>query len=226
MTVYSDFALPKRTRTGRVGLSLLLLHLPIAALGYWYSVTYPGGSLESVPARIAGWVGLVSGVTGCALVSWAKGRPLLALLVLLPGFGPLILLFQATSAAMAEVAAIQGGAGGTLLSPAERLRACRDGFRALRSEHGRSAVVVGGEQATGVLERIASVCDDAIRAIEGGVDRTGRPIRLSQIADGLRSLVGDARSDIGVVATVLTPVGVELYGEYLAEVDRVAGAVE
>jgi hypothetical protein len=82
----------------------------------------------------------------------------------------------------------------------------------------------GGARGREILVTICGVCDDAIKALSQGLDVDNRPINSSQIADGLKRLVQDARNDTGLVATVLNPKGIRLYSQCLDELERIAQA--
>jgi hypothetical protein len=80
----------------------------------------------------------------------------------------------------------------------------------------------GGSKA---LEIVPAVCDSAIKALDQGLDVNNRPIDRTGIANGIRRLVRDARQDTGLVATLLNVEGVQLYGQYLNELERIANRI-
>lgn len=105
------------------------------------------------------------------------------------------------------------------------LMAIKAKFEGLAGQYPRQGDVVRFGSLPQALKVIPGVCNDAIRALEQGLDVNDRPINKSQIADGLKRLVSDARQDAGLVATVLNPDGVRLYGQYLDELERIAGRI-
>jgi hypothetical protein len=110
--------------------------------------------------------------------------------------------------------------GGTTIQ--QDLRELKQKFLALPGDFPSQASVVRFGGASRALQIIPGVCDDAIRALNEGLDVNNRPIDRADIANGLRRLVGDARTDAGLVATELNPDGVRLYGQYLDELHRIA----
>ena len=109
----------------------------------------------------------------------------------------------------------------------EEIISIKEGFSELSRRHQRQATIVGPGAGQGpeTISIICSVCDDVIKALSEGVDSEGLPINTTQVADGLKRLVGDARSDTGVIAVQLNSEGVALYGEYLNRLDRIADTI-
>jgi hypothetical protein len=108
------------------------------------------------------------------------------------------------------------------------LKEARQVFSVLLAQFPRRADIVGfgGPKGAEVIRIICKVCDDTARAITRGRDVNNEPIEKWQISRGLSQLVSDARQDIGVVAIVLNPTGVELYKEYLDVLEKVAGKIK
>jgi hypothetical protein len=84
-----------------------------------------------------------------------------------------------------------------------------------------------GQGVSTAQEQIPIICaniDDAIKALEKGVDRSNRPITRSQIADGIRRLVIATRRPafVGLVSTVLNPMGVRELESCMDELVQIA----
>ena len=84
-----------------------------------------------------------------------------------------------------------------------------------------------GQGVSTAQEQIPIICaniDDAVKALEKGVDRSNRPITRPQIAEGLRRLVIATRRPafVGLVSTVLNPTGVRELERCMDELVQIA----
>jgi hypothetical protein len=110
---------------------------------------------------------------------------------------------------------------GPVTTPEAELAALKRRFDELPRRFPRGGMVIGGSGAR-ILATVSGVCDDAIRAIQHGLDVNDQPIARHLVAEGLRRLIADSRQDLGRVATVLNPEGVRLYTQYLDQLEGVA----
>ncbi|MCK4247000.1 MAG: zinc-ribbon domain-containing protein [Methanomicrobia archaeon] len=79
-------------------------------------------------------------------------------------------------------------------------------------------------------EQIPIICrniDEAIRALDTGVDPYNHPITKSQIADGLIRLVNATRAPafVGLMTAVLSSEGVQVLETYMNELERAASTI-
>jgi tetratricopeptide (TPR) repeat protein len=107
----------------------------------------------------------------------------------------------------------------------QELRALRDKFSALPGTFPTPVQVVRIGSGPETLRVIPRVCEDAIRALDQGLDVNNLPIDKSGVANGLKRLVRDARQDTGLVMTLLSAAGVHRYGQYLDELESVANRI-
>ena len=106
----------------------------------------------------------------------------------------------------------------------QRLRVLEDQFTTLPIEfpsQGES-IYLGSRPQT--LRVIAGVCGDAMKALDQGLDVHHRPINRTQVANGLKQLVG-TRRDWGLVVGMLNAEGVRRYSQYLDELESVANRI-
>lgn len=84
-------------------------------------------------------------------------------------------------------------------------------------------VVTAQEQ----IPTICAVIDDAVKALEKGLDVHNRPISRPQIADGLRRLVIATRKPafIGLVSVVLSLDGVAELEKYMDNMEQIANKI-
>lgn len=77
------------------------------------------------------------------------------------------------------------------------------------------------------IPTICAVIDDAVKALEKGLDVHNRPITRPQIADGLKRLVAATRRPafIGLVSAVLNADGVSKLEKYMDELEQIASKI-
>jgi hypothetical protein len=109
----------------------------------------------------------------------------------------------------------------------KEIRALKLKFLELSEKHIRQATIVGygASQGIQIMETICAVCDDVIRALEKGIGVEGAPISKQQISNGLKRLIANARTDLGIVAINLNPDGVQLYQKYLKQLEDIANRI-
>jgi hypothetical protein len=106
------------------------------------------------------------------------------------------------------------------------LRVLKGKFTTLPGEYPTQVQVVRFGSPPQTLQMVALVCDDAIRALDQGLDVNNQPINPSGVANGLKRMVKDARQDTGLVATTLNPLGVRRYSQYLDELESLANRMK
>jgi type IV secretory pathway protease TraF len=111
--------------------------------------------------------------------------------------------------------------------PVEDIRTLKLKFLELPEKYTRQITIVGYGASRGIeiIETICAVCDDVIKALEKGIGVEGAPINKQQISNGLKRLVADARTDLGIVAMHLSPDGVQLYQQYLKQLEDIANKI-
>lgn len=77
------------------------------------------------------------------------------------------------------------------------------------------------------IPTICAVIDDAVKALEKGLDVHNRPITRPQIADGLRRLVAATRRPafVGLVSAVLNADGVSELEKNMSELEQIANKI-
>jgi predicted nucleic acid-binding Zn ribbon protein len=77
------------------------------------------------------------------------------------------------------------------------------------------------------IPTICAVIDDAIKALEKGLDIHNRPITISQIADGVKRLVIATRAPafVGLMTAVLSSEGVRVLETYMNELEQIASTI-
>jgi ankyrin repeat protein len=126
-----------------------------------------------------------------------------------------------------EVAARRSGNQDFSVNVVDKLKALRIEFSELPKKYPNSATIVGhgAEAGKKVIHVICDVCDDAIDALKSGKGVEGFPITKKQISDGLKRLIIDAKSDLGVIAMQLNTHGVQLYQECIERLDAIANDI-
>jgi hypothetical protein len=76
-------------------------------------------------------------------------------------------------------------------------------------------------------QQIPIICqniDDAIRALDTGLDRSGNPVTKRQISDGLKRLVEATRNPglVGLLTAVLASHGIQRFEHHMGELERIA----
>ena len=86
---------------------------------------------------------------------------------------------------------------------------------------------VGATKAQEQIPTICAVIDDAVKALEKGLDIHNRSITKPQIADSLKRLVAATRRPafIGLVSTALNSTGVRELGQYMNKLEQVANKI-
>ena len=96
----------------------------------------------------------------------------------------------------------------------------------LTTQHPATGVNVGGgvSQAQEQVPIICQNIDDAIRALQTGLDRAGTPVNKSQIKDGLKRLVAETRKPafVGLMTGALNSDGIALLEQHMGELERLA----
>lgn len=116
---------------------------------------------------------------------------------------------------------------GSPKSGTDQLIALRLKFSELPREYPINATVVGPGEEKGmeVISVICDVCIDATRALKTGIGVDGNPVSKQQISNGLKKLIDDVKKDLGLVATLLNSNGVQLYQQYLKQLQEVANKI-
>jgi hypothetical protein len=85
----------------------------------------------------------------------------------------------------------------------------------------------GSSTATEQIPTICAVIDDAVKALEKGLDVHNRPITKPQIVDGLKRLVAATRRPafIGLVSAALNPTGVRELEGYMNQLEQIANKI-
>jgi len=85
----------------------------------------------------------------------------------------------------------------------------------------------GVAQAQEQIPTICAVIDDAIKALEKGLDIHNRPITNSQIADGVKRLVIATRAPafVGLMTAVLSSEGIRVLETYMNELEQIASTI-
>ena len=109
------------------------------------------------------------------------------------------------------------------------LQALKSGIAGVPQKYS-AGVFTFGAGASKAKEQIPTICaviDDAVNALEKGLDIHNRPITKSQIADGLKRLVAATRRPafIGLVSTALNPRGVSELERYMNELEQIANKI-
>jgi len=109
----------------------------------------------------------------------------------------------------------------------KEIRALKLKFLVLSEKHIREATIIGygASQGIEIIKTICEVCEDVIRALEKGIGVDGAPISRQQISNGLKKLIANARTDLGIVAINLNPDGVQLYQIYLKQLEDIANKI-
>jgi len=94
-----------------------------------------------------------------------------------------------------------------------------------------TGALVFGAGAGKAQEQIPIICrniDEAIRALNTGLDPHNRPITKFQIADGIKRLVNATRKPafIGLMTVVLSGDGIQLLENYLNELEQIASRIK
>lgn len=78
------------------------------------------------------------------------------------------------------------------------------------------------------IPTICAVIDDAVKALEKGLDVHNQLVTKPQIADGLKRLVDATRQPafIGLISTVFSSVGVSELERYMDELERIARRIK
>jgi len=86
----------------------------------------------------------------------------------------------------------------------------------------------GAGKAQEQIPTICAVIDDAVKALEKGLDIHNRPITKSQIADGLKRLVDATRRPafVGLISAVLSSEGISELEKYINELERVTRRIK
>jgi len=115
------------------------------------------------------------------------------------------------------------------VSEARALQALKSEIAGMPQKYSAGAVTfgAGASKAQEQIPTICAVIDDAINALETGLDTHNLPIKKSQIADGLKRLVAATRQPafIGLVSTALTPTGVSELERYMNELEQIANKI-
>jgi TolB-like protein len=119
--------------------------------------------------------------------------------------------------------------GGTAPPVVEELRSLRNSIFAL-SQRRSDAVPAVGPGAGQAVENIQIVCrnvDEAVRALETGLDPHGRRITKTQVAAGLRRLVDATRQPacISLLTVVLGDDAIRSLENHLRELERMADTI-
>jgi len=85
----------------------------------------------------------------------------------------------------------------------------------------------GVAQAQEQIPTICAVIDDAVKALEKGLDVHNRPITNSQIADGVKRLVIATRAPafVGLMIAVLSSEGARVLETYMNELEQIASTI-
>lgn len=94
-----------------------------------------------------------------------------------------------------------------------------------------TGVHTSGSGVAQAQEQIPIICrniDEAIRALNTGLDPHNRPITKSQIADGIKRLVNATRKPafIGLMVVVLGDDGIPVLENYLNELEQIANRIK
>jgi hypothetical protein len=109
----------------------------------------------------------------------------------------------------------------------EELRALKLKFLELPEKYVAQRTIegFGDSQGLEIIRTISGVCNDVVGALISGRGVDGSPINKQQIANGLKRLIADARTDLGIVAMHINPNGVQLYQQYLKQLDDIADRI-
>lgn len=116
---------------------------------------------------------------------------------------------------------------GSSKSGTDQLVALKLKFSELPQKYPINATVTGhgAEEGKKVIRVICDVCVDAIRALKTGIGVDGNPVSKQQISNGLKKLIDDAKTDLGLVAIHLNPDGVQVYQQYLKQLQEIANKI-
>jgi len=98
------------------------------------------------------------------------------------------------------------------------------------SQKYQTGAFVFGAGAGTAREQIPTICtviDDAVKALEKGLDVHNRPITKPQIAGGLKRLVAATRQPafIGLISTVLSTTGVIQLEKYMNGLEQIVSRI-
>jgi hypothetical protein len=112
------------------------------------------------------------------------------------------------------------------LGAVQRLTNLKSEVSELTARHPSGGLSVGGAVAQ-ARQQIPIICqniDDAIRALDTGLDRSGNPVTKRQISDGLKRLVEATRNPglVGLLTAVLASHGIQRFEHHMGELERIA----